>query len=61
MRKRGAISALLEDLGAGDPVSWGIVGLFVVVGGAIGLYTLKIHRDFKREDAEKARKYGRKP
>ena len=60
MRRRGALSALLEDLGKGDPVSWGIVGFFVVVGSAIGLYILKVHRDFRREDAEKARKYGGK-
>ena len=56
----GAIARLLEDLGAGDPVAWGIVGLFVIVGTGIGLYVFKVHRDFRREDEVRARKYGSK-
>ncbi len=59
MRRRGALTALLEDLGQGDPVSWCILSFLLLIGGAIGLYTLKVHRDFRREDAEKARKCGR--
>ena len=55
-----AFVQLLDDLGTGDPVAWGFVGLFVVVAIGLGLFTLKIHRDFKREDEAKAKKYGRR-
>lgn len=56
MRGRG-LARLLEDLGNGDPLAWGFVGLFVVVG--LGLFAVKIHFDHKREDAARAKRYGR--
>lgn len=58
MRGRG-LARLLEDLGNGDPLAWGFVGLFVVVGLGIGLFAVKIHFDHKREDAARAKRYGR--
>ncbi|MFO0850499.1 MAG: hypothetical protein U0871_18365 [Gemmataceae bacterium] len=55
-----AISRLFEDLSAGDPLAWGFVGLFVVVGVGLGLFTLKVRRGLRREDEAKAKRYGRK-
>ena len=58
MRGKG-LQRLLEDLAAGDPLAWGFVGLFVVVGLGIGLFAVKIHFAHKREDEASARRYGR--
>ena len=58
MRGRG-LAAMLEKLGEGDPLTWAVVGGFVVVGLAIGLFAVKIHFDHKREDAAAAKRYGR--
>ena len=55
-----AIVRLFEALGEGDAFAWGFVGFFVVVGLGIGLFALKISRDHRREDEERAKKYGRK-
>ena len=56
----GAISAFFESLGDGDPVTWGVVGAFLVVAALLGLFTLKVHRDMRREDEARARKHGRR-
>jgi hypothetical protein len=62
MRNRGgAIARFFEDLAAGDPLAWGFVGFFVILGIVLGLFVLKTRRDLRREDEAQARKYGRKP
>lgn len=61
MRGRGsAIARQFEDLEAGDPVAWGFLGFFLVVGAGIGLFALKVRRDLRREDEAQAKRYGRK-
>ncbi len=54
-----ALGRLLEDLGNGDPVAWGVVTVCVAVIVGIGLWMLKLKRDFAREDEARARKYRR--
>lgn len=58
MRGRG-FAAMMEQLAEGDPLTWAVVGGFVAVGLAIGLFAVKIHFDHKREDAATAKRYGR--
>ena len=54
-----AFKRLLEDLGDGDPVAWGVVAVCLAVVAAFGLWMLKLKRDFKREDEARAKKYRR--
>lgn len=56
-----AFIAFLESLMAGDPIALGIAGFFLFVGTVLGLFTWKIARDHRREDAERARKLRPKP
>lgn len=53
-----AIERFFEDLFAGDPVAWGFVGFFVLVGSLFGLFWLKIRRDLRREDEEQRKRRG---
>jgi hypothetical protein len=59
MRGR-AIARFLEDLVAGDPVALTFVGVFAVIGAVFGVFMLVIRRNQRREDEERARRYGRK-
>ena len=54
----GAIVAFFENLAAGDPVAWGIVGLFVLFLVVIGLIMLKVRRDHRLEDEARDRRRG---
>ena len=54
-----ALGRLLEDLGDGDPVAWGVVAVCLAVVGGIGLWMLKLRRDFAREDEARAKRYRR--
>ncbi len=56
-----AIGRFLRDLSDGDPVAVGLLIAVAVVAAGIGLFVLKTHRDLRREDEAKAKKYGRKP
>lgn len=56
-----AIAEFFRSLFEGDPVALGIVGFFVVLGAAVGLYVLKVRRDLRWEDEAWARKHGRHP
>ncbi len=55
-----ALSQLFDNLAAGDTVTWAVVGVFLAVFAGIALFALKVHFDMKKEDAERATKYGRK-
>ncbi|VTR99614.1 hypothetical protein [Tuwongella immobilis] len=56
-----AIFRFIEALGRGDPIAWGLVGIFAIIGAGLGLFTWKISRDLKREDEERKNRYRRKP
>jgi hypothetical protein len=58
--RAGAVAEFFKNLSEGDPVAVGILIFFLVLGGGIGLFTLKVRRDMRREDEEWARKHGRK-
>lgn len=55
-----ALSRFFEDLGNGDPVALGMVGVLAAVAVGLGLLVLKARRDLNREDAARAKRYGRK-
>lgn len=59
MRGR-AIRRFLEDLMAGDPVALTFVAVFATLAALLGLAVLLIRRKLRREDEERARRYGRK-
>lgn len=54
-----AIWEFFKHLGKGDPYAWGFVGFFALLATGFGLITLKFRRDLAREDAARAKKYGR--
>ena len=57
MRRR-SIGAYFDALAEGDPVAIGITIFFVVVAALAGAFTLKVRRDFRREDEAKRKRWG---
>lgn len=54
MRLR-ALADLFDNLAAGDAVTWAVVGGFLAVAAALGLFVLKVKRDLDREDKARGR------
>ena len=50
---RGACVLLLLTRGNGHGTSWACSAVIVVAVAVVGLYALKVRRDFAREDAER--------
>jgi hypothetical protein len=53
-----AIGRYSEALSEGDPVALGVTGIILFVALVVGLFTLKVRRDFRREEEEKRRRWG---
>jgi hypothetical protein len=45
----------------GDPVALGIAGGFLILALIAAVIVYLVHRSLKREDEERARRYGRRP
>jgi hypothetical protein len=54
-----AIRRFFEDLFAGDPVALTFVGVVVGIFLLFGLFWLKVHLDFKREERQKKNRLRR--
>ncbi|MGL6074569.1 MAG: hypothetical protein ACRC8S_10455 [Fimbriiglobus sp.] len=54
--RAGAVARLFEDLGKGDPLAWGFVGFFLILGIALGLFVWKTSRDLKKDDEKHRRR-----
>jgi hypothetical protein len=57
MRRQGALGALFDDLGNGDPVAWGITIGILVVLAVLGIVGFFIIRNMKKEEAEHKNRY----
>ena len=56
---RGTVIArFVEHLSEGDPVSLGILAVFVLFVVVVGLVVLKVKRDHKREDETRRKRRG---
>lgn len=59
MRVR-AVARYFEALSEGDPVAIGVTVFFLLLAAVVGGYTLKVRRDFRKEEEEKRKRWGLK-
>lgn len=57
---KGALGKLFAGLLNGDPMAWLFVSIFVALLVGFGIAMVVVKRKLKREDDERAKRYGRK-